>query len=159
GLRAFEPLASNADLLPRSIEENRFGDRLILERAAVGERVGEGRLIAIRGGLNSGTAYLERAAVELAEGDEAHGVPIVALDGYPFAGRLAFVKMDVEGAELLAVRGGRARLARDRPVILTELNPVQLRRVSGCDPAALVAELESLGYRAHALRRGVLVAG
>ncbi|HEY3110063.1 MAG TPA: FkbM family methyltransferase [Chloroflexota bacterium] len=151
---AFEPLARNADLLARSIEENRFGDRLILERAAVGERAGAGCLIEMRGGLSSGTAFLDAAAAGPAEGYEAHRVPVVALDAYPFAGRLAFVKMDVEGAELLAVRGGRERLGRDRPVILAELNPVQLRRVSGCDPAELVAELESLGYRAHTLPAG-----
>ena len=33
---AFEPFDANADLLERSIAENRFGDRVIFQRAAVG---------------------------------------------------------------------------------------------------------------------------
>jgi FkbM family methyltransferase len=35
---AFEPLDANADLLERSIAENRFKDRIVFQRAAVGRR-------------------------------------------------------------------------------------------------------------------------
>src|SRR5207253_818548 len=37
---AFEPFDANADLLERSIEENRFGDRIVFRRAAVGAAPG-----------------------------------------------------------------------------------------------------------------------
>jgi FkbM family methyltransferase len=156
---AFEPLERSAALLERSIAENRFGERVVLVRAAVGERSGTGQLLAVRDGLSSGTAFLSADPPDAWLGYDAHAVPIVRLDEQPFAGRLGFVKMDVEGAELLAVRGGRERLRSDRPVILAELNPVQLGRVSGCGVAELVAEVEALGYAGHHLVGGGLVAG
>jgi FkbM family methyltransferase len=156
---AFEPLERNAVLLDRSVRENRFEERVVLVRAAVGERGGRAQLLAVRDGLNSGTAFLSDDPPGAWLGYDAHVVPVVALDEYEFAGRLGFVKMDVEGAERLAVRGARARLRSDRPVLLAELNPVQLRRVSGCGVTELVAEVEELGYVAHRLAGGRLEPG
>jgi FkbM family methyltransferase len=158
-VHAFEPLERNAALLDRSVRENRFDDRVVVLRAAVGARSGQGQVLAIRDGLNSGTAFLSADPPGAWDGYDAHAVPVVALDEYPFAGRLAFVKLDVEGAEMLAVRGACRRLRSDRPVILAELNPVQLRRVSGCGPEELVGEIEELGYAAHRLAGARLVAG
>jgi len=156
---AFEPVEPLAALLDRSIVENRFEDRIVLVRAAVGDRSGQAQLLAIRDGLNSGTAFLSADAPETWIGYDAHTAPIVRLDEHSFAGRLGFVKMDVEGAELLAVRGARERLRSDRPVILAELNPVQLRRVSGCEVARLITEVEEIGYVAHHLTGSRLVPG
>lgn len=50
-------------------------------------------------------------------------VPIVTLDRYAQTEslkRVGLIKLDVEGAELLALRGARYLLARDRPVLLYE---------------------------------------
>ena len=62
-----------------------------------------------------------------------------------------FLKIDVEGAEGLVVRGARGLLARDRPVVLLELHTSALEPVSGCSPAALHDQLAALGYRWHRL--------
>src|SRR5438067_53287 len=57
---AFEPFDANADLLERSIAENRFGDRVVFRRAAVGAAAGAATLTFPIETLNSGGAYLLR---------------------------------------------------------------------------------------------------
>jgi FkbM family methyltransferase len=59
--------------------------------------------------------------------------------------RLDFIKCDVEGAEMLVVRGGRATLKRLAPLLWLESNP-DWTRGFGYTPEHLVAELRSLGY-------------
>src|SRR5438093_7096038 len=49
---AFEPHARNAGLLERSIAENRFGDRVVLDRAAVGDRTGAAQLVVLHNAFN-----------------------------------------------------------------------------------------------------------
>jgi FkbM family methyltransferase len=53
---AFEPLDANADLFERSIAENRFADRVVFQRAAVGRRSGTAMLTFPVETLNSGGA-------------------------------------------------------------------------------------------------------
>jgi FkbM family methyltransferase len=70
--------------------------------------------------------------------------------------RVSFVKMDVEGHELHALRGGRAMLKRDRPVLALEM---EFRKEPGMNGEVLDL-LEELGYRrAHLLRRSVPLVG
>jgi FkbM family methyltransferase len=156
-VHAFEPWARNAELLARSVDENRFGDRVTLRSAAVAERSGAGQLVSLDLPANSGGAYLDTVA---AGAPSVHhrvdDVPLVALDDLDLPGPVSFVKIDIEGAEALALRGAAGLLRRDRPIVLSELAPTQLRRVSGCQPADLLDAMASLGYRCHALERGAL---
>jgi hypothetical protein len=45
------------------------------------------------------------------------------LDDETIEGELSFVKADIEGGELLAFRGARGLLERDRPTVVAEINP------------------------------------
>src|SRR5262249_52337174 len=76
----------------------------------------------------------------------------VALDALDLRRPVTFIKMDVEGAEPLVVRGAARILAEDRPIILSELHPTQLARASGTAPAEFLSHLAAIGYRAHRLR-------
>jgi hypothetical protein len=58
------------------------------------------------------------------------------------------VKIDVEGAELKVVAGGRSILATARPILLIEANDDALRG-QGASTAAVVDLLRALGYRIH----------
>ena len=147
---AFEPLDELATLLARSVAENKFEDRVVLERVAVSDQAGTGQLISASKTTNAGGAYLTDGNVP--PGHEANEVRLITLDSYPVKRPVHFIKIDVEGAELLAFRGGKALLREDRPVVLSELHPAQLEKVSGCTPSDFVAEMKSYDYQCHELR-------
>ena len=148
---AFEPLDANADLLERSLVENRYDDRVRFARAAVGASSGTATLTFPVETLNSGGAYLLRDGTPPLAGNLKRDVPLVALDALDLRRPVRFIKMDVEGAEPQVVRGAERILRADRPTILSELHPVQLERASGVTASQFLAQMEALGYRAQTL--------
>lgn len=151
---AFEPLASNAELLERSIAENRFADRVVFQRAAVGGASGTATLTFPAETLNSGGAYLLRDGTPALLGNQKQAVPVVALDDLAMTRPVRLIKMDVEGAEPQVVRGAARLLREDRPAILSELHPTQLDRASGTTADRFLADMQVMGYRAHHLENG-----
>jgi FkbM family methyltransferase len=156
---AFEPLDANADLLEQSLQENRFGDRVIFRRAAVGAAAGSATLTFPAETLNSGGAYVLRDGGAPLAGHQMKRVPIVALDGLDLRRPVRFIKMDVEGAEPQVIRGAEGILREDRPVILSELHPAQLERASGATVDEFLDGILALGYRAQTLDGSPLPAG
>jgi FkbM family methyltransferase len=153
---AFEPLDANADLLQRTIEENDFAGRVVFQRAAVGASSGTATLTFPAETLNSGGAYLLRAGTAPLAGNRTKTVPQVALDDLRLQRPVRLIKMDVEGAEPLVIRGAARLLKEDRPTILSEIHPTQLERASGDTADGFLAELEGLGYRAHVIENGAV---
>jgi FkbM family methyltransferase len=151
---AFEPFGTNAECLERSIRENRFEGRVRLERAAVGAAAGALPLVYAPNTINSGGAFLQGSGM-VPSGHVTTAVPVVALDTLELRRPVGFIKADIEGAEPLAFRGADRLLRDDRPVILSELHPLQLERVSNVTPAAFIAEMRDRGYRCHLLGAGV----
>jgi FkbM family methyltransferase len=151
---AFEPLDTNAVLLERSIAENQFSDRIVFQRAAVGATSGTATLTFPLETLNSGGAYLLRDGTAALAGNQKRQVPLVALDTLEIRRPVRLIKMDVEGAEPLVVRGASRILNEDRPLLLSELHPVQLERASGATADAFLDQLRALGYRAHLVEHG-----
>ena len=102
-----------------------------------------------RGGFSNQGASL--SAVKVADGYE--GVPIDArrLDGMDIAD-IGFIKIDVEGFEQAVLDGARDTIARDRPVLLIEME--EAHTAQPIEEA--IARVESLGYRGLFLHRGVL---
>jgi FkbM family methyltransferase len=71
-----------------------------------------------------------------------------------FDGRIDCIKIDVEGAEPLVVRGAHATIAQNPQIkIVMEWSPSQIRDV-GFDPSAFVAELGRLGLSPAAIATG-----
>src|SRR4029079_2444770 len=106
--------------------------------------------------LNSGGAYLLRDGTAPLTGNQTRSVPVVALDDVGLSRPVRLIKMDVEGAEPLVVRGAARLLAEDRPVILSEIHPTQLDRAAGTGPDAFLAEMRQIGYAAHLLEDGAV---
>ena len=101
---------------------------------------------------NPGGSYLV-----CGEGEDGISVELLTLDSVALA-RCDFIKIDVEGAELMAMKGARATLLRHRPLALSELHASQLRIVSGCTPTEYIAFMRGLGYTCIAIedhRRGM----
>lgn len=89
-----------------------------IARCAVGAAAGEGYLRKVAPG-NLGSSALA------SEGEREDAVRIVAGDDLvaehrPGQGRVALIKLDVEGAELDALRGLRRTLGRDTPIVCVE---------------------------------------
>jgi FkbM family methyltransferase len=151
---AFEPVDANADLLERSIHENRFADRIDFHRAAAGATTGTATLTFPVETLNTGGAYLLREGTPALAGNQKKTVPVVALDELPIRRPVRMIKMDVEGAEPLVIKGATALLREDRPVVLSELHPTQLERASGISAAAFLSSMRTIGYQAHLVAHG-----
>jgi FkbM family methyltransferase len=93
----------------------------------------------------------ERSAVECVT------VSAVTLDDWRCSlrgtARVSFVKIDVEGAELLVLRGAAQLIERDQPVIFMEIVADCCARY-GYAPADLFTLFEKLNYRAFTVSTG-----
>jgi FkbM family methyltransferase len=153
---AYEPLESNAALLDRSIRENGLEDRVTVRPDAVGIAREDGEIVFLSlqaGSQNSGGAYLMPSSGRVPPEHQVVRTRVVSLDSEEFLHPIRFMKVDVEGAEPLVFRGARRLLESDRPVILSEINPVQLEEVGGQSARELIAEMEACGYECRLLQR------
>ena len=135
---AFEPEQQNVERLRTATQAYR---QVEVVHAAVSDVSGSLKLY-VADDLNvdhrSYAPAEERACVE---------VRAVSIDDFVAAqDHVDLIKMDIQGAELAALRGARRLLTSDSPALLLEYWPYGLRS-AGEDPQALLTELESLGYR------------
>ena len=145
---AFEPFPDNADCLAQSVRENHFEDRVVVERAAVGEAEGTANLVFASETRNKGGAFIETAATKAPPRHQRMPVRVVALDAYSLRRRpVRFIKLDVEGAEPHVIRGATRILDDDRPVVLSELHLTQIPTVCNVTADAYVEQMRSHKYR------------
>jgi FkbM family methyltransferase len=116
-VHAFEPNPVVFELLERSIVKNRYESWVHLNRAAIGDQHGvEVSLYLPPDHWNTGESSL-LAHAELS-GGAAIQVPMVRLDSYcqeTMISRVRLVKMDIEGAELMALAGAQELMTAIRP--------------------------------------------
>lgn len=153
----FEPFEENVVLLERSIQENGFGDRVRVRRTALGAAPGEADLVFLPFEvmpLSTGGAYLSPTGTRPPEHCKTRRVSVVPLDGEEIPRPVHFIKLDVEGSEPAVIRGARRLLSEDHPVLLSEVNPIQLRALAGVSAGEFLDEVCRLGYRCRVLRDG-----
>jgi FkbM family methyltransferase len=147
---AFEPTPDTADVLDRHVAMNGWRDRVETVRAVVSDAEGTMPFFTYR---KSMAASLNRDVIEvlapehLEEPAERIDVPSMTLDGFCRSKTIkpAVIKMDVEGAELLVLRGAREVLLEDRPSILCEVHPPQIKMTGG-SLEELHSYLDEVGY-------------
>jgi FkbM family methyltransferase len=114
---AFEPLAENCKVLRENVQLNGYAN-IVVENKAVVDRSGHVALARKDEDPLTCTA-------SVADGLEAK-VRAVSLDDYfaqfPDHRRVAFIKMDIEGAEEAALDGMTRLLGNDRPILLIEIH-------------------------------------
>jgi FkbM family methyltransferase len=126
----FEPDAGNLIELQRNVQANGFGNASVVA-AAVGAADGAA---ALRSGINAAVA---------ADGAGDCEVPLVRLDT-ALAGRVDFLKIDVEGYEGEVLAGARRILAEQRPALFLEVHPGFLAAPHTTD--GILGRLAEAGY-------------
>lgn len=105
-VHAFEPVALHRECFNRNV----VGENVWLHACALGERSG---LVNIHTShTSSGDSWVD------GEGD----IPLKTLDSYKLRG-VSFIKLDCEGFELFALRGGIETLEHCHPVVCVEQKP------------------------------------
>lgn len=137
---AFEPDPANHALLVRNLLP--FGARAIARRQAV--TAAPGALTLHRHPDNKGK-HPVLAAPDLDAGISVEAVTLDAALAGLGRPRVDVIKLDVEGAEPLALIGMTETLARQRPVMFFECAPVRWAR-AGFDPVAVLGGLKARGY-------------
>ncbi|MGH2919556.1 MAG: FkbM family methyltransferase [Solirubrobacteraceae bacterium] len=134
---AFEPVPWCVDAVAANIALNDLRNAEV-RAEAVGERSGHAHLRVVRDASQSMLASLSRGADTREEID----VDVVAIDDLVAAGAIPppdVMKIDIEGAEILALDGMRETIARHQPRIICEIHETN---------AAFAALMDEVGYRA-----------
>jgi FkbM family methyltransferase len=157
-VHAFEPLPANADALQVNLRANQM-ENVHVNRAAVADASGSLQLHVppprdhSAGGAATVMDYFPNAT--------ALNIPAIALDDYIAAhsiSRIALMKMDIEAAEVRALRGMTRTLSSQPPRrIISEVNRIRLRD-SGYAPDIIHKLLESYAYTSWQIKRDKLVA-
>ena len=149
-VHSFEPFPGTYKLLSRNATENAVQSTVRLFNAAAHERAGQCNIFyrADEANDNFGSmfvsdraqdSHLTKSTIETLRVDDAvpRDLPV------------HFVKIDVEGAELSAIRGMAGIIKRCRPAMVVELNEAALLRGGHGTAEELVALLSQLGYTLH----------
>ncbi len=141
----FEPVIAHAEQLRENVRLNGYEDRVVINRVAVAAREGTADFYHDTT-LNSGMGSL---APRPGQRRRLH-VPTVGLDRWLDARgieRVGLVKMDIEGAEGLALQGMADGLACHRyDVLLVEVHRGELGRF-GYSVTGVLSKLREAGYR------------
>jgi len=161
---AIEPSAFSYAVLKTTLAWHGIAGQVTPVHAAVGDKPGEMLLVTPRkvtGRMGRAYAFVAEAAPEgearpdlQDSGVELQPTPVITLDGFCAERGIAevdFIRMDIEGAELMALTGAAAILDRDRPSVLLEIHPQMLSQRFGGTAEQVVGLFTARGYRMFAL--------
>lgn len=139
---AFEPDPACFAVLGKTIAANDL-EQVVAEQAAVADQPGICRLYLCLENAGDNRIY------DL--GDHRPSVEVAQLsldDRFPDM-PVGLIKMDIQGAELLVVRGMKNLLARNHDVlVLSEFSPPRIRECGG-DPQEMLDTMTDLGFTAY----------
>jgi FkbM family methyltransferase len=163
-IHAFEPSGFTFEVLKVCLAWHRIAGQVTPVHAAVADVPGELLLVTpikTSGRMARGYAYVAseppirpiRPDFEDA-GAQIEPTDVMTLDAYCQSrgvGRVDFIRMDIEGAELKALKGAEGIIDRDRPHVLIEIHPPMLQARFGGTAEAVLEVFQSRGYRMFAL--------
>ncbi|MBV9862611.1 MAG: FkbM family methyltransferase [Alphaproteobacteria bacterium] len=147
-IHAFEPRLQTGEYLKRTVALNGLQGLISVYDFGLSDAEGDAILAWSSNTDNPGGSHLA-TNTQLA-GMDYQQVRLRPLDSLGLAGA-DFIKADVEGAELRVFKGARGTIERSRPVVLSELSPEMLQRVSGASADEFFEFFRTLGYRAFAI--------
>lgn len=163
---AFEPVPFATASLRRVLRLTRRRN-VVIDARGLGDAPGRMSFVLPlqqSGAINAGLAHVA-GRVDDRPGAESHVADagrveveceVVRLDDVPLPGDVSFVKCDIEGAELAALRGAAGVLERHAPSLLLEVNPWFLEGY-GLGVRDVLGFLADLDYAPHRFEGGRLV--
>ncbi|HEY8003498.1 MAG TPA: FkbM family methyltransferase [Phenylobacterium sp.] len=161
---AIEPSEFSYEVLKTTLAWHGIARQVTPVHAAVGDKPGEMLLVTprkITGRMGRAYAFVADTAPEgearpdlQDTGAEVQPTQVITLDGFCEARgihKVDFIRMDIEGAELMALKGAEHILDRDRPSVLLEIHPAMLKARFGGTADAVLAVFTERGYRMFAL--------
>jgi FkbM family methyltransferase len=142
---AVEPAADNLAILRENLRANRLSNVTVVEGAA--GRARETRQLYLRGDVSAVNSLYPESCYASVTGTAA--VRVERLDDI-LEGRVALVKIDVEGAEIDVLAGMPRLLAQPAIAVAAEWHPT-LQRAGGWAPDALPLALLDAGLTVHAV--------
>lgn len=148
-LYCFEMSERNARILLLNAGHNKCRNITVFPMA-IGEGL-DSSLVRLSSHTTLNT-MLHRVSAEQALDHDVRLIPTVTLDAL-FAGgpRIDLIKIDVDGWDLQALRGGLKTISRDRPVIYTEYCPAGIGQATGESEKEFLSLLLTRGHRPQVL--------
>jgi FkbM family methyltransferase len=155
-VHAFEPRPETAKMLKRTVAQNSLTSTINVWEYALSDKPEELKLSWGNNTINPGGSFISGSASDnmQIEGHTSQKIFACKLDDLLPDVAPNIIKIDVEGAEPRALFGAKNAIARKKPVILSELFPEQLKRVSGKTPLAFISQMEDMGYHCFWLQKG-----
>lgn len=141
---AFEPEPTNFALLEKNIQLNSY-QNVILVRKAVSNKSEKVKLYIYKNHPAHHKIYNTH------DGDSFIEIDAISLDDYfkSYEGKIDFIKMDIEGAELAAIQGMSSLLQKNTNVkIITEFHPNKLKEF-GIEPETFLKQLLKYGFKLY----------
>jgi FkbM family methyltransferase len=145
---AFEPDPDNFTLLKKNVEINGYENTVLIQRA-VSNQTCKGKLFLWEEGTDDHRIYDShdnRMCIE---------IDVIKLDDYfkNYDGKIDFIKIDIQGAELMALKGMSNLLNRNEELrILTEFWPFGLKK-SGADSEEYLKLFISHGFELYQINK------
>jgi FkbM family methyltransferase len=143
---AVEPSPANANALRDHLSWNGCEHASVIQ-AAIGDTVGEIRFAYRPDAFDAG-GFANSIAYDV--GGSQSVIPVTTIDEICRDLAPNFIKIDVEGAEMLALQGGELTFRQHSPVLLVAIHPEAMGALNS-NPAQLVTFLEGFGYVARHL--------
>jgi FkbM family methyltransferase len=154
-IHSFEPRPETARMLKRTISDNHLRNQVTVWEYALSNSWGKVDLVWRKDTRNPGHSYVRGNSTEAVGNYDSTSVTAAPLDELLPDIAPDVIKIDIEGAEPLAIEGARNAILRKRPAILSELFPEQLERVCGMSAAQYIDQLARMGYSCFSIERGV----
>lgn len=145
---AFEPHPESCQRLNVHVDRNRLANVTVVPQA-VGQIAGRMPFALTELDFNSRLLSPDRPDGSVVEVEVTTVDDVVRKAGLQ---RVNAMKVDVEGAEGLVLRGARETLARFHPLLIVEINRKR-DQAFGDAPETILGQLEKLGYNLYVLRR------
>lgn len=148
---SFEPRNTTFHYLQKTVIANKFEDRFNLFNFALGEKEDTLRIVWGTNTNNPGGTWLvSSASVSDLLPTTTHtyqDILVKKLDDINEIQQVDFIKIDVEGAEPLVLRGAENLLLKSRPIILAEINEELLKIVGNSTSKTFINWMKSLDFQ------------